>query len=126
MEWEVTLGTEGGEGDHGVLVAEDGGLFVLCSATLSGVNGTIENCARPNGYVDGLIVKMNARGEVEWNRCYGGFYHDAILDFIELPDGYLMGGRSSSKKKCLKRAELLIFIRILKKREWNLFLDRKR
>lgn len=96
MEWEVTLGTEGGEGDHGVLVAEDGGLFVLCSATLSGVNGTIENCARPNGYVDGLIVKMNARGEVEWNRCYGGFYHDAILDFIELPDGYLMGGRSSS------------------------------
>ena len=96
MEWEMSIGTEGGEADQGVFAAKDGGLFVLCGATLSGVNGTIENCARPNGYVDGLIVKMNARGEVEWNRCYGGFYDDLLHEVIELPDGYLFGGTASS------------------------------
>ena len=96
MEWEITIGTEGVEGQPNLFLAKDGGFLVLCSASLSGVNGTIENCARPNEYSDVLIVKLDARGKVEWNRCYGGFYNDIVYEVIELPDGYLFGGAASS------------------------------
>ena len=95
LEWETTLGTSGDEMDGRVAIAEDGGLYVFGDAANQSGNGSIENCA-PSGYADGILVKMNANGEVEWNRCHGGNKKDSFSNVIELPDGYLFGGHSSS------------------------------
>lgn len=95
LEWETTLGTSGDEMDGRVDIAEDGGLYVFGDAANQSGNGSIENCA-PSGYADGILVKMNANGEVEWNRCHGGNKKDSFSNVIELPDGYLFGGHSSS------------------------------
>ena len=104
LEWETTLGTSGDEMDDRVAIAEDGGLYVFGDAANQSGNGSIESCARPGGYADGILVKMNANGEVEWNRCNGGNKHDSFSNVIELPDGYLFGGHSSSSDGDLQGA----------------------
>ena len=104
LEWETTLGTSGDEMDDRVAIAEDGGLYVFGDAANQSGDGNIESCARPGGYADGILVKMNANGEVEWNRCNGGNKHDSFSNVIELPDGYLFGGHSSSSDGDLQSA----------------------
>lgn len=96
LEWETTIGTDGSEGDATIATAKDGGLYIVCDADNQFVSGSIESCVHSGGYVDGILVKMNANGEVEWNRCYGGNKNDSFSNVIELPDGYLFGGHSSS------------------------------
>ena len=103
LEWETTLGTSGDEMDGRVAIAEDGGLYVFGDAANQSGNGSIENCT-PNGYADGIFVKMNANGEVEWNRCNGGNKKDSFSNVIELPDGYLFGGISASSDGDLQGA----------------------
>jgi hypothetical protein len=96
LEWETTIGTDGSEGDATIATAKDGGLYIVCDADNQFVSGSIESCVHSGGYVDGILVKMNANGEVEWNRCHGGNKKDSFSNVIELPDGYLFGGHSSS------------------------------
>ncbi len=104
LEWETTIGTDGSEGDATIATAKDGGLYIVCDADNQFVSGSIESCVHSGGYVDGILVKMNANGEVEWNRCYGGNKNDSFSNVIELPDGYLLGGISSSSDGDLQGA----------------------
>ena len=104
LEWETTIGTDGSEGDATIATAKDGGLYIVCDADNQFVSGSIESCVHSGGYTDGILVKMNANGEVEWNRCYGGNKNDSFSNVIELPDGYLLGGISSSSDGDLQGA----------------------
>ena len=104
LEWETTIGTDGSEGDATIATAKDGGLYVVCDADNQFVSGSIESCVHSGGYADGILVKMSADGEVEWNRCYGGNKNDSFSNVIELPDGYLLGGISSSSNDDLQGA----------------------
>jgi hypothetical protein len=104
LEWETTIGTDGSEGEGDVFIAEDGGIYLVCDAYDQFVSGSIESCVHSDGYADGILVKMSADGEVEWNRCYGGNKNDDFSNVIELPDGYLLGGISSSSNDDLQGA----------------------
>ena len=104
LEWETTIGTDGSEGEGDVFIAEDGGIYLVCDAYDQFVSGSIESCVHSGGYADGILVKMSADGEVEWNRCYGGNKNDLSSNVIELPDGYLLGGHSSSSDGDLQGA----------------------
>lgn len=104
LEWETTIGTDGSEGEGNVFIAEDGGIYLVCDSYNQFVSGSIESCVHSGGYADGILVKMSADGEVEWNRCYGGNKNDLSSNVIELPDGYLLGGHSSSSDGDLQGA----------------------
>ena len=104
LEWETTIGTDGSEGDATIATAKDGGLYIVCDADNQFESGSIESCVHSGGYTDGILVKMNANGEVEWNRCYGGNKNDSFSNVIELPNGYLLGGISSSSDGDLQGA----------------------
>ncbi len=104
LEWETTIGTDGSEGEGDVFIAEDGGIYLVCDSYNQFVSGSIESCVHSGGYADGILVKMSADGEVEWNRCYGGNKNDLSSNVIELPDGYLLGGHSSSSDGDLQGA----------------------
>jgi len=104
LEWETTIGTDGSEGEGNVFIAEDGGIYLVCDSYDQFVSGSIESCVHSGGYADGILVKMSADGEVEWNRCYGGNKNDLLSNVIELPDGYLLGGHSSSSDGDLQGA----------------------
>ncbi len=104
LEWETTIGTDGSEGEGDVYIAKDGGIYLVCDSYNQFVSGSIESCVHSDGYADGILVKMSADGEVEWNRCYGGNKNDDFSNVIELPDGYLLGGISSSSNDDLQGA----------------------
>lgn len=68
----------------------DGGFIVVGNIT------TLDDFG--NGTPDGLIVKFNQAGEVEWDQRYGGSNSDVLDRVIETTNGeYIAIGDSSSK-----------------------------
>ena len=84
---EVTTVTETSDG--GYLV---GGHFESSSIDL-GNRVSLTN----KGYSDGMVIKYNASGDVEWAEVIGGIKNEEINSVMETSDGgYLVGGYFSS------------------------------
>ena len=49
-----------------------------------------------SGWVDAWVVKLDSVGNIEWQQCYGGTYHDFADNVIELVDGYVILGSTMS------------------------------
>jgi hypothetical protein len=94
-EWERDFG--GTRPDQGarVLVTADGG-YLLAGSSASGLSG---NKARPGpGGWDGWLIKLDRRGEKEWEQVYGGLGQDFFVDAKQTPEGgYVLGGYSNSR-----------------------------
>ena len=96
VEWARSIG--GNYGDYVYSVAETsdggciaGGLFISSSIQVG--DYTLMN----NGNGDGMIIKYNAEGEVEWTRSIGGSNTDEINSVAETSDGgYIVGGKFKS------------------------------
>lgn len=90
--WDQTFGGEGYDYLQSVQQTADGG-FVLAGTSSSGTNET--KSARPLGFDDGWVVRLDADGNRLWDRTYGGFWNDNATVIRELPDGgFLIGGSS--------------------------------
>ncbi len=76
IEWQRTCG--GAVNDYGrsILQTSDGG-YVVSGCTYS----------VGSGYSDGLVVKLNSGGDIEWQRLYGGADYDFIRHIQETSDG---------------------------------------
>ena len=76
IEWQRTCG--GAVNDYGksILQTSDGG-YVVSGCTYSVGSGSS----------DGLVVKLNSAGDVEWQRLYGGVDRDYIRYIQETGDG---------------------------------------
>ncbi|MBK6903015.1 MAG: T9SS type A sorting domain-containing protein [Saprospirales bacterium] len=79
---------------HGwALVATIDGGFFLVGKTTSNDCGNSGN----QGDADAWIVKMDADGEIEWQRCHGGTAYEEIWDLHQTSDGgFVMAGRTTS------------------------------
>lgn len=76
MQWTQTYGGSREDGAHAVIQMADGE-FVLIGFTWSyGAGGG-----------DAYLVKTNARGELRWNRTYGGASDDRPYSGIQTTDG---------------------------------------
>jgi hypothetical protein len=79
-----------------ILQTTDGGYITVgwFSDNNSGIhqNGAIQ----PYGAYDGMVVKLNAVGGIEWQRCLGGTLGDFIYDIKQTNDGYILAGNTSS------------------------------
>ena len=99
VEWAKGIGGTDNDYIKAVVGTSDGGCIVggyFKSRSLDLENGVI---LRNNGDYDGMIIKYNARGEVEWAEEIGGTMYDSINSVSETQDGgYVVGGefRSSS------------------------------
>lgn len=92
IQWQKTLG--GSEIDAGkkVVSTSDGG-YIVTGLTKSS-NGDVSNF---HGDFDIWVVKLNAVGNLQWQRCYGGSSLDAGVSIISTTDnGYIIGGQSAS------------------------------
>lgn len=83
--WETTLGTGSDDFVFGLQNANDGGYYVGLTSEQQG-NGNI-GCGQPEN--DGVLVKLDADGQVQWSRCYPQIQ---ICNMIELEDGFLLAG----------------------------------
>jgi hypothetical protein len=92
--WNKLLG--GSSSDFAISIQQtiDGG-YVVAGASLSSANGDITGTT--NGNYDYWIVKLNATGNITWNKLLGGNGIDAANSIRQTSNGkYIIAGHSSS------------------------------
>lgn len=94
-EWDKTIGGSQGDFLHVVKQTPDGG-YILGGFSESSISGDKTEPSR-GVYYDYWIVKLDASGNIEWDRTYGGNSNDELLALDLTTDGgYLLGGTSVS------------------------------
>ncbi len=94
VDWDRVLGGSSWEEIHSINPTNDGG-FLVAGITSSPPDGDV---TLPNiGSWDFWLVKMTLRGEIEWQKRYGGQDEDRIWVSHQTRDGgYVVGGSSRS------------------------------
>ncbi len=94
IEWENTFGGSEFDAFHGSIALSDGG-FLLCGESYSGVSGN--KTAPAYGQVDAWVVRLDANGQLVWDKTFGGSGIDTAMCATATPDGgFLVGGFSDS------------------------------
>lgn len=102
--WQKTFGGKAEDKLAKVIETRDGGFLIGGSSSSNRVFDTkkqevVENAKSENsrGNLDYWVIKVDAQGEMEWQRTMGGRYVDILKTVVETPDGgYLLGGESNS------------------------------
>tara|TARA_R110002072_G_scaffold235697_1_gene393312 strand:+ start:25926 stop:27551 length:1626 start_codon:yes stop_codon:yes gene_type:complete len=102
--WQKTYGGKGEEKLTKVIETEDGGFLIGGSSSSNRIfdaakQTVVENAKSENtrGNLDYWVLKVDAQGEIQWQRTLGGRYADILKTVVETPDGgYLLGGISNS------------------------------
>lgn len=94
VEWENTIGGTADDYCHGLTQTGDGGFAVSGYSTSSASGDKTENMF---GVADYWVVKLDSLGNILWDKNIGGALSDYCYDIIELNDGQLvLGGTSTS------------------------------
>jgi hypothetical protein len=94
LEWDFTIGTDWIDKGQAVIQTSDGGYLAESSSMLG--NGGNITCEPHSSYTEGVLFKLDADRNIEWQRCYGGSDHDGIFGLLEIEDGYVFIGSTSS------------------------------
>lgn len=101
QEWQLSFGGEGIDVLKSIDKTNDMG-YVLGGFSTSG-KGEIKT-SENFGLNDLWIIKINARGELDWEKSYGGNGDDKLVKIIQLSDGgYLVVATSNSQKNEFKK-----------------------
>ena len=96
IEWAKNIGGSSGDSIESMTATSDGGYIAggyFGSSTIQVGNETLTS----NGSSDGLIIKYDAEGEVEWVKSFGGSSSDYICSVAQTSDGgYIAGGYFNS------------------------------
>lgn len=90
--WKHTYGGTGEEGFKMIITTTDGG-FIGIGHTSSN-NGDVSG---NHGDGDAWVVKTDAEGNLQWQKCYGGSRDDYGLVIVADPSGYTFSGAESSR-----------------------------
>lgn len=94
LDWQKSFGGSGADFLNSIHNASDGG-FILAGSSESGIGLHKKDSCRGN--LDFWIIKLNAKGNEEWQRTIGGSGRDLVKTIIQTPDkGYIIGGSSDS------------------------------
>jgi hypothetical protein len=94
QEWQKTIGGFGEEKLKVIKQTKDGG-YIIGGASSSDQSGDKkQDCF---GNLDYWIVKLDAKGTIEWQKTFGGSYFDILRSLEQTTDGgYIVGGYSNS------------------------------
>lgn len=103
-EWQKTIGGSGQELLKSIAQTSDGG-YILGGSSASDISpiiakdgsdkyGKSEVC---RGNMDYWVVKLDEKGEIKWQKTFGGIYSDVLESIEQTKDGgYIVGGSSNS------------------------------
>lgn len=106
--WSKNYGFTGHDHAHKIIQTRDGGYFVVGFSEYSGIEGSGGTTNNGEGHEIGhkgvqhgsgeyIGVKINAQGDFQWYRYFGGTQNDRVNDVVEANDGGLvMVGYSES------------------------------
>jgi len=94
LVWQKRYGGSGLDIGNHLELTSDGGFLIAASSSSN--DGNITGNHGNGGYTDGVLMKLNASGALQWTRCYGGSKNEELFD-IEIIDGktYLAGFTNS-------------------------------
>lgn len=94
-QWDITLGNGGNDYLQSVVKATDGGYLLAGYSSSQGTAGN-KTAAGKGGY-DYWVVKIDANGNRQWEKTFGGTQDDKLAKAAATPDGgFVLGGSSSS------------------------------
>ncbi|ALM50532.1 hypothetical protein AMR72_17560 [Flavobacterium psychrophilum] len=94
MDWQKSFGGPGADMLYSVKNTSDGG-FILAGTSESGKGMFKKDSCRGN--LDIWIIKLNAKGNEEWQKTIGGAGRDIVNSICQTADGgYIIGGSSDS------------------------------
>ncbi len=70
--------------------------------TVSGVVGKSDNVISG---IDYFVVKIDANGNWQWDKTFGGSEEDVLTCLADVQDGYVLGGYTESPKSATKSSE---------------------
>lgn len=103
-QWQRTIGGSGQELLQSIIPTSDGG-YIVGGSSSSNKSGKLHNGLddlfgkKENSYggLDYFVVKLDNKGEIEWQKSYGGQYADELRSIVQARDGgFLLGGSSNS------------------------------
>jgi hypothetical protein len=92
-QWDKTFGGNTDDVLNSLRQTADGG-YVLGGYSLSGSSGDKSESSR--GSYDYWILKINASGNKQWDKTFGGNNDDELYSLQQTTDGYILGGYSRS------------------------------
>ena len=94
LVWQKRYGGSGLDIGNHLELTSDGGFLIAASSSSN--DGNITGNHGTGGYTDGVLMKLNASGALQWSKCYGGSKNEELFD-IEIINGktYLAGFTNS-------------------------------
>lgn len=94
--WDFTLGSSGLEFAGNIINTSDGGYLISAYGQYINTDGNITCIPHTYNKAEAILVKLDANGIMQWQRCYGGSEHDAFGALLETTDGYIIFGSTAS------------------------------
>jgi hypothetical protein len=99
LDWQKSIGGSGFDLLQSIKNTRDGG-FILAGTSNSPDDFQKKDPCK--GGTDYWVIKLNAKGEEQWQRTIGGSGQDELLCAFQTRDGgYMLGGSSSSSPKAI-------------------------
>ena len=102
LEWDKSLGGLGNEYNSSIIQTSDNG-YLMAGVNNGQGGGNYDTVCNYHGeegvgggWHDYWVVKMDSIGNIEWQECYGGTYHDTPSDIVETHNGYIIVGTTLS------------------------------
>ena len=92
IEWSICFGGSKSDFLYSVIQTSDGG-YLAVGYTSSNDGDISDN----HGALDGWLIKIDANGNTEWSKCFGGSNIESFYNIIQTSDGgYLAVGYTDS------------------------------
>jgi hypothetical protein len=92
IQWQKSYGGTTHDFSGAIIQTSDGGYAIAASA--SSTNGDVSG---NHGSFDAWILKINATGIIQWQKCYGGTKIETAESIAQTADGgFIIGGSTSS------------------------------
>lgn len=108
ISWRKSFGFSGSDDGISIIQTQDGGFLAtgVLDVTASGGQGNSKTSRRRHAGGDYWAIKLNASGETQWSKFYGGTFTDTPYDVIQTNDnGYIMVGSSDSDDVDIKNTK---------------------
>ncbi len=92
IQWQMSHGGSNDDEAYSIVQTSDGG-YIVAGASKSNNNDVSGN----HGDYDYWIVKLDASGNIQWQKSYGGDFEDKAYSIVQTLDGrYVVAGASMS------------------------------